>query len=497
MKRALIRLLVVLVLSIGIVAESCAYLPVQNVSAAEGETVKPAKPKITAKVTKAGNGVKITISKTSDADGYCIYMKAPGAKKYKKIKSVTKDGTAKRSYTKKKLEDGIYYFKVKAYRVVDGTKVFGSYSKVESVEIGAGSNWEEIIATTPEIIEFVNPMGFFGSASIQGDAKGQPCYYDFRQKKGEELPKGAVYRLLSIDHAGTKLEQSSCATVDERAISVAPLTKGTLSVMLFAYANEADADKHENPIARSGRLDITIGDQEDDKIYADITFKKGYAYFGSYPQVKVTDSSIISALKNIPDADGVDGGEYNGKRYICCNNSWYEERPIEWVILEGSADSDSVTLMSNKILLECGYSDWSGYEAGGNWKDSFVRYHLNGYNGSFKSIWTFAFARIAFPGDVARVLMDQSYDGCEDKILLPSKEQLSKLTASQRVRKASDLAKKADSHGYWCIDSDGKGNITLVKPDGTFTTHKAYQQDGEGYVSVIKVDLKKCNVYTK
>lgn len=500
MKQRLLQKIFIISLTLCLTVECCACFSVQQVSAAAEESVKPAKPEISAKVTKAGNGVKISVSKTADAEGYQIYMKAPGAKSYKRIKSIAKDGTVNRSYTKKNLDDGTYYFKVRAYRAADGKKIYGAYSKAVPVEIRTGGNGidlTEVIAGLPETIEFVNPRGVFGEASIRGEAKGQPCYYDFRLRQGEELPEGTVYRLLSIDHACTKLEESSCARVDGKAISVAPLSEGTLCVMLFAYANEADADMYVNPIARSERLDIAIGDGDEVKIYADITFKDGYAYLGGYPQVKVTDSSLISALKNSPGSDDVAGYNYKGKWYIYCNGSWYEERPIEWVILEGSATSDTVTLMSNKILLECGYSDYNGYKNGGNWKDSFVRSHLNVYNNRFNSIWTFSFMGIAFSGDTQRVLMEQSYKGCEDRILLPSKAQLSKLTAKQRIRKASELAKKADSQGYWCIDSDGKGSIALVKPNGEFTTHAAYRQDGEGYVPVIKVNLKKCNVHTE
>lgn len=376
MKNISLKTVLSILLAVCLVLEISMISPTRHVSAAEDST-GPGIPEISAKIQKSGNAVKITIAKTTDAEGYQVYMRTPDSESFKKIKTIKKDGTKKRTYTKKNLGGGTYTFKVRAYRTVDGTKVYSAYSRDIPMEIN-----------------------FPGS----GD--------------------------------------------------------------------------------------------DDDRIYADITFKNGYAYFGTYPQVKVTDSSLISALKATPDSDNVGGCEYKGKWYLYVNGNYYEERPIEWIILKGSATSDSVTLMSNKILLECGYSDWSGYESGGKWADSFVRYHLNGYNGSFKNIWNYEFYRIAFAGDTQRVLMDQSYDGSKDKVLLPTKDQLSKLTAAQRVRKASELAQKADKQGYWCIDSNGKGDITLVKPDGTFTTHAAYRQDGEGYVPVIKVNLKKCNVNT-
>jgi hypothetical protein len=108
-------------------------------------TAKPAKPKITVKVAKNGTDVKITISKTTGADGFRIYMVAPKQSKYGKIKTITKDGTAKRSYTKKNLADGKYSFKVRAYKKSGNTTVWGKYSKVVSVTITSssmGSNGE-------------------------------------------------------------------------------------------------------------------------------------------------------------------------------------------------------------------------------------------------------------------------------------------------------------------------------------------------------------------
>ncbi len=100
---------------------------------------KPAKPKITAKVAKNGKDVKIIINKTTGADGFRIYMVAPKQSKYSKIKTITKDGTAKRSYTKKNLTDGKYSFKVRAYKKSGNTTVWGKYSKVVSVTITSGS----------------------------------------------------------------------------------------------------------------------------------------------------------------------------------------------------------------------------------------------------------------------------------------------------------------------------------------------------------------------
>lgn len=450
----------------------------------------------TVKAAVSDDSVKLTVSKTSGADGYGIYMKAPGAKKYSLIKTLTKNGTKKRNYTKKDLEGGKYAFKVRAYKKVDGKKVWGSYSKAVSVKVKAIPKLAKAIEKTPALIELDISMIYVDIAENTGDKS--EIYYPVRMKKDVEAPQTEyVYRLYAILGDESDYDHDTPVIIKEKEIGIKLTDRlGSINLMVFGYANEEDADAKVNPLVRTDRVTVQIFNSEEVKKYADITFKNGYAYFGEYPQKKVKDSTVISALNSIAAADSKNVPEYKGKTYNYYEPGkyWCESEPIEWVILEGSADSDTVTLMSNRVLLECGYSSWDGYEAGGQWKDSFVRYHLNGYNGSFKNIWTREFFRVAFPGDMQRVLIEQNYAGCKDKVLLPSKKVLSKLTASERIRKVTDLTAKSETKGYWCIDSDGKGNITLVKPDGEFTTRQAWAQDGEGYVPVIKVDLKQCNI---
>lgn len=72
-------------------------------------------------------------SKVTGANGYEVYMSTSKSGKYKKIKSLT---AKKTSLTQKKLIKGKkYFFKVKAYKNVDGGKVYSSWSKVKSVKV--------------------------------------------------------------------------------------------------------------------------------------------------------------------------------------------------------------------------------------------------------------------------------------------------------------------------------------------------------------------------
>ena len=53
---------------------------------------------------------------------------------YTRIKTVK--GAANTSYIKKSLTKGqTYYFKVRAYKTVDGVRIYGSYSNVKKAKI--------------------------------------------------------------------------------------------------------------------------------------------------------------------------------------------------------------------------------------------------------------------------------------------------------------------------------------------------------------------------
>ena len=82
----------------------------------------------------ASKTAKITWEKVSGASGYEIYSATSKNGKYKKVMTIKKGGTV--SYKNTKLKKGkTYYYKVRAYRTVNGKKVYGAYSSVKSVKI--------------------------------------------------------------------------------------------------------------------------------------------------------------------------------------------------------------------------------------------------------------------------------------------------------------------------------------------------------------------------
>lgn len=97
----------------------------------------PNKPSFELKSTSDDTGIKIMISKTSYVDGYRIYMKYPGQKKYKKITTLKKSGKKKRSFTEENLDPGEYSVKIKAYNKNNGKTVWGEYSDVKKITLNS------------------------------------------------------------------------------------------------------------------------------------------------------------------------------------------------------------------------------------------------------------------------------------------------------------------------------------------------------------------------
>lgn len=95
--------------------------------------LKPAKVKISKATAISKSKIKLTWKKANGAAGYVIYRKAASGKTYKKVKTISKSKTV--SYVDTGLKKGKKYsYKIKAYRVIKGKKVYGPWSKVKTVQ---------------------------------------------------------------------------------------------------------------------------------------------------------------------------------------------------------------------------------------------------------------------------------------------------------------------------------------------------------------------------
>ena len=76
---------------------------------------------------------KVSWKKVADADGYQIYRSATKNGKYKRIKTSSKAST---TYTSVKLKKGkTYYYKMRAYKVVNGKKIYSSFTAPKKAKV--------------------------------------------------------------------------------------------------------------------------------------------------------------------------------------------------------------------------------------------------------------------------------------------------------------------------------------------------------------------------
>jgi hypothetical protein len=99
----------------------------------ETETIKVSKAKVKYAKNKKGKKISLKWAKISKVTGYNVRY-ATTKKKLKKAKAKNiKTNTPK--YTIKKLKKKKYYVQVRAYRTVNGKKIYGDWSKVKSVKV--------------------------------------------------------------------------------------------------------------------------------------------------------------------------------------------------------------------------------------------------------------------------------------------------------------------------------------------------------------------------
>ena len=94
-------------------------------------STRPNTPKV--KLSSKKRKVIFDVKKDSKTTGYKIYMSTSKNGKYTRIRTLDKNVT---SYTKKGLKaNKTYYFKIRAYRTVNGQQIFSYYTKVLSIKV--------------------------------------------------------------------------------------------------------------------------------------------------------------------------------------------------------------------------------------------------------------------------------------------------------------------------------------------------------------------------
>ena len=96
--------------------------------------IVPRKASLKSVKRKGKSAVMLSWKKDSFVSGYDIYRSIKKSSKYKRIVSINYNTTVK--YQDSKLKRGkTYYYKIRAYKYVNGKKMYGDYSQVKSVKM--------------------------------------------------------------------------------------------------------------------------------------------------------------------------------------------------------------------------------------------------------------------------------------------------------------------------------------------------------------------------
>ena len=98
------------------------------------KTAYKAKVKLNSVKNTKGRKAVLKWKKVKNADGYVVYRATKKNGKYAAVKTINKG--KKVTFTNKNLKKGkTYYYKIKAYKKVNGKKALGQFSAVKSVKI--------------------------------------------------------------------------------------------------------------------------------------------------------------------------------------------------------------------------------------------------------------------------------------------------------------------------------------------------------------------------
>jgi hypothetical protein len=225
-------------------------------------------PKMSMAETLSYKSVKITYSKVSGASGYVIYRSTKKDSGFKKIGSVKKKKTVQ--FTDKKCKTGIkYYYKVRAYRTVNGKNKYGPYSDVISAKTKLNTpKLQGITVTSPDtaLVTWKKVSGASGYYIYRCDKKKGKYKKVLRVKGaatvqayvgGQENGKTYYYKVRAYRTVDKKKKYSSYSNIKSAVFNMLASENETYqdkAQRIFGlpyykkYATKEEADRHMTTI---------------------------------------------------------------------------------------------------------------------------------------------------------------------------------------------------------------------------------------------------------
>ena len=237
-------------------------------------------------------------------------------------------------------------------------------------------------------------------------------------------------------------------------------------------------------------------------------------YFGRYPQTKVTDSNIISALKTVTFTNESEYIEYDGNEYKKYDDSYYLVEPIKWKVLESF--NNSYKLISEVILDKKSFHSSSserninGYiKYPNNYEHSNIRLWLNNefFYKAFNDEERLIIKESLVDNSALTTSRSDNIYACndtKDKIYFLSHKEAREIyfkSNAERYAKVSDYGDRIETYpqmsGIFWLRSPGYNpkfhdiptGVCCVENDGNITASPCFME-GVGVRPVIEITLK-------
>ena len=278
-------------------------------SAVVNKKIKPNKVNLTIK-SAGTNNVKLEWEKVG-VTGYEVYSSKDN-KKWTKVTTITKSSTLE--YNVKKLTaNKTYYFKVRAYKTVNGKKYYGSYSTVLSTK------------TAPNKPEVTLSLRDYNEVNIvMKETKGASNYIIYKSLDGKtyekihdlpgpgtmadgphEVGKTYFYQVKVCNSKGNcsgKVSLSIKQTTKTPKLTVGSTISKKVTVTVGSV-NMADGYRVYRATSKNGKYELVKELKSSDELSFDNKTKKGTTYYYKVRSYKVVDGSKVyspySSIKSI------------------------------------------------------------------------------------------------------------------------------------------------------------------------------------------------------
>jgi hypothetical protein len=257
----------------------------------------------TAAKPAAGGALTLKWKKVKGADGYEIRRSTSENGRYKKLK-VVESSTAQK-YTLTATEcNGSYYYKIRAYRIVDGKKVYGQYSVARAAEMKNLAYYGETFAQKCKRV--------FGTVSYKRYAS---------ENTAKKYMTTITVNVWDFDAKGNKVTKQKTIMVHKNlALTVEQIFKeiyeGTekfpiKSVGGFSWRGEGSSSEHNQGTA------IDINPNENYMIEGDGTISSGTCWEpGINPYSIPEDGEVVKIFKKYGFSWGGKGWSSGRKDYM-------------------------------------------------------------------------------------------------------------------------------------------------------------------------------------